>query len=151
MFKTTLIAALLVLAAPHQPAFAQDAATPAATPEASTSVPSPWLAGTLSLGTPLVLGAVSMRAFGLGAPLGFGAGHWYAGDPVRGALVSLGGFGAAYAGYSWGLSSGGGRYPGGGSLTIAVLTAWGVSLAYGLWAGYDAHHTAERLKPSDAE
>lgn len=87
MFRTTLIAAQLVLAAVHQPAFAQVEATPAATPEASATVPTPWLAGALSLGTPLLFSAVSMSAVGLGAPLGFGAGHWYAGDPVRGALV----------------------------------------------------------------
>lgn len=148
MLRSVVIAALLTLA---QPAFAQGDSESVTSLEQPAAMPEPWLAGGLSLATPVLFGAASVRGFGLGAPLGFGVGHWHAGDPTRGALVTLGGFGAALAGYYWGLSSGGGKYSGGGNLTTAVLTAWGFSAAYGLWASYDAYQTAERASQKRME
>lgn len=91
------------------------------------------------------------------SPGGFGAGHFYAGDPLRGALVSLAGplitTGAAVA-------------------TDAVMKqmypcrnaachmfpdlspyayAWLFSgIVYGMWASWDAYNTAERFNASIA-
>lgn len=104
----------------------------------------PWLAAGLSLGSPLFLGTMSYRAFGIGAPAGFGAGQWYAGDPERAAYVSAGGMAAALTAAAWGLYG-----PTEGlrprRLQNAVVNATMVSLAYGLWAGWDAFQTAQRL------
>lgn len=148
MLRSVFLAALLTLA---QPAFAEVDRTPVTSLEQPAAVPEPWLAGGLSLTTPVLFGAASVKGFGFGAPLGFGVGHWYAGDPTRGAPVTLGGFGAALAGYYWGLSSGGGKYSGGGNLTTAVLNAWGFSAAYGLWASYDAYQTAAKASQKRVE
>lgn len=149
MTKQILIAVLLALCV--QPAFAQDeAATPAATPKESVAAPEPWLAATLSIATPLTLRVATLPAFGIGAPLGFGAGHVYAGDPARGAWVSIGGLGAFLAGGAYGLyGPDNSLYP--RRWNQALYWSSVATIIYSLWAGYDAYHTAERAKKPDAE
>lgn len=107
------------------------------------TVKNPWLAAGLSIGSPLFLGTLSSRAFGIGAPVGFGAGQWYAGDSERAAYVSAGGVATALTAAAWGLYG-----PNDDlrprRLQAAVFNAAIAALAYGVWAGWDAFHTAER-------
>jgi hypothetical protein len=113
------------------------------------------LAAGLSGWTPAVLGvptgmASSNLFLALGATAcGFGAGHVYAGELRRGALVSLGGA------LLLGVASGLGHYydsqprdcPMGGCLQPVEKTfafPMAAAIAYSLWASTDARLTAER-------
>lgn len=141
----TRIVLIAVLLGFSQPALAQEEATPAAAPVASVEVPNPWLAGALSLTTPTTLGIATLPALGIAAPFGFGAGHVYAGDPTRGAWVSLGGLGVALAAGAYGIYG-----PNEGyrprRLMMAGTNAAIATMVYSCWAAYDAYHTADRRK-----
>lgn len=109
------------------------------------SLPNPWLAGGLSMASPILLGAVTFPAFGVGSPFGFGAGHIYAGDSGRALWVSLGGLSAVLAAGAYGLY-GPTEELRPRRLQQAVVNASITSMVYSLWAGYDAFQTAERQR-----
>lgn len=117
--------------------------------------PDPAYAATLSLVAPVVFALVTLPVAGpaavIVAPLGAGVGHVYAGDPVRGALFSLGGLVVPALGMGLGLGAGMGVAqvtPANSTLgTVAVygLVGGAVALAgYAAFAARDAHATAER-------
>jgi len=113
--------------------------------------------GTAFMLSAVLPSAVTLVGLPLG-PLGFaaaalttGAGHFYAGDPGRGVLVSLGGLLASGLGMGLGLGVGlnyAQSNPVGSSIGLvawSVLIGGAVStLGYAFFAGADAYHTAER-------
>jgi hypothetical protein len=105
----------------------------------------PWVAAGLTVAGPaaLLLPAVAgMWLPAAASPLALAAGHWYAGDAGRGALVGLGGLGAMGAGAAAGLGLQtllGAPVPGavlaGGGLGLGAYTAWAASDAFRLAGG----------------
>lgn len=133
---TLLTATLLTITA--LPAVAADATEPE-----TIHLKNPWLAAGLSSGVPLALGYASLPVVGAAGPIGFGAGHVYAGDPQRGLWVSIIGVGAM-------LSAGAiARYWPTTELRPRTALAAGVAfmstgLIYSAVSGVDAYLTAER-------
>jgi hypothetical protein len=143
----TLAAVLLATAIAPLPAMAA---------QAEPATPDPVVAASLSAGVPalLTLGAVTITQlpvpiFGFVMPLGYGAGHMYAGDPLRGLLVGAGGYGAALGGGLVGfgvekLVAGSGSPLNG---TTGMVVGAGLALfAYGGWSASDAYHTAAKQR-----
>jgi hypothetical protein len=140
MHKHIIGVALLALTLLPYSAYAADESKP---PEEVT-FKNPWLASGLALPATMLLWTASVPAFGVAAPLGVGAGHFYAGDVTRGAWVSLGGVGAFLAGGAWGLyGPNSDLYP--RRVNNAVFGALTATAAYSLWASWDAYQTAERI------
>jgi hypothetical protein len=118
----------------------------------------PYLAWTLS--TVLPIGTAYLAAWQKQPNVGLvlstaslGAGHIYAGDPLRGGLVTLGG-GAILAGggilIQQAIDSDRGKFSNDGTITTSLLVG-GVVVAYWLWAGHDAFDTAVRHNKSVSE
>jgi hypothetical protein len=114
---------------------------------------------------PLVLGGGSWLALGgqpdmLRFPIvstlsiaGLSAGHLYAGDPGRAALVSLGFPVATAAGLLLGIGFSQLAY-GNNGYGVAFFGGAGAALStvgYGAWAAVDACHTAERKNAEDSQ
>ena len=156
MLKPVLVAALLTLPSLPQPAFAHD--------EAATSelhLKNPWVAA--GLGWAVTAGTLhSEQYFELPplygptatiatlSPMGFGTGHFYAGDPLRGALVSVAGLiitsGLAYSSEAIHRQLYPTHYAGPFGRGTPYLNTWLLTgIAYGAWASWDAYHTAERF------
>lgn len=125
----------------------------AATPT-QRSGPDPQLAANLSLWVPLVGLLTGPGAF-VASPALSSAGHFYAGDPWRGTMITLGGFVVPTAGLLAGFFAGDfmdrtttshGPYYYATMLGISagVLS----SLGYVLFASKDAYGTAERQQPA---
>lgn len=110
---------------------------------ARRTVREPWLAASLTLAAPAALALpvlAGVWAPALAAPLGLAAGHLYAGDPGRAALVGLGGMGVAGAGAAAGYGLAGWAAM---SQPTAMWLGAGLGLgAYSAWAAADAAHTA---------
>lgn len=124
-------------------------APPAQAEPAKPAEANPYVAGTLS--TLLPAGCAYLAVWQKQPYLGLvlcsaslGAGHVYAGEPLRGGLVALGG-GAVLAGGGYLLSqaadSDRGKFSNDGTLTTGLIVA-GAMVAYWLWAGRDAYDTA---------
>lgn len=116
----------------------------------------PGLAAGMSLIPPAVLiGSTFLypHPLSLAAPLGFGAGYAYAGDPWRGAAVAGGGYavGAAAAGLVFAATymTPGPRLPFDGGLWIS-LAATAASAGYGYWVYHDVTETTRRLNEARA-
>lgn len=164
----TLLAAALVLAVPPAPASVWEPSQtepppfhlgyPAPLGPGVVSGPNPALAATLSAVTPLALFSAGVALMkqpapitygGIGvvalSPVGLGMGQCYAGEPLRGALVGLGGpvvaLGLGVLGDQY-LAKPGGMRP---SNEAALMYGLGV-LSYGAWACWDAYQTAERQR-----
>jgi hypothetical protein len=139
LFRSLLLPlALVMLLSP--PAHAQ-----AETPDAGKALqaeapPNPWLAAGLSVGAPFLLGLASANVGGIAAPIGFGAGHFYAGNHERGAWVSLGGAATFLGGAAIALA-----LPSSDARPRLLLQALqGAALGtlfYGFFAGADAFRT----------
>ena len=144
-----LAAAMALVAAP--PALA--AAPEPAPPEPAEATPDPWVAAGLSVGAPVGLLALSMatpyKELMFFAPLTYGAGHLYAGDRLRAASMSLGGYGAAVAGagLAVGVVS---LWPGTAAESLSRVV-WGGALGavgFGPYAAWDAMRAARAAKPA---
>lgn len=155
MVRVTLIAAIVATTAVAPSAAAQGIAGPRGK---QTDYRSPDLAAVLPWGATVGLyyleGSYVLRGIPLGtiaalAPAGFGAGHFYAGDPLRGTWVSLGGpvvtMGSAMAVQF--------VYSKLNPCTPGILcsrdpfffTLLISGIAYGSWASWDAYRTAEEF------
>ena len=103
----------------------------------------PWLAAGLTVAGPVALALPALAgvwAPAFASPLALAAGHLYAGDAGRGALVGLGGVGVMGAGAAcgWGLSAWLGA-----PAQAAMLVGSGLGLgAYTAWAAGDAFQAA---------
>jgi hypothetical protein len=112
-------------------------------PPQEVTMANPWMASGLSLAAPALLGIATFPAFAVGAPLGVGAGHLYSGAHERALYVTLGGAGAFAAGWLWG-------YYGPNPdlrprrLPAAVFSASVTTLAFSLWAAWDAAQVANK-------
>lgn len=123
----------------------------------------PGLALALSAGAPFVLlglgaalqslspGNNSIPSFGfagtiiaVSSPIALGAGQMYAGDPLRGVLVGLGGPLAVILAFL-----GGAAVPveshSGGNYSVIIPSVVGAVVLYEAWALYDAHQTTVRI------
>jgi hypothetical protein len=112
---------------------------------------SPALAAALTVAAPATLMGVGgllggspalAYPFLLTGAFSMGAGHLYAGDPLRGALVSVG-FPLVVTG-AMGLGQAIPGNVGWGGATNTVVGATLAGLAYTVWASHDAYQTAER-------
>lgn len=140
------------------------AASTSAAPMPLAEPPSPWVAVGLSAAAPVTLAATAVLVgpnnpsslpllAGL-MPLGLSAGYLYAGDPMRGLGVTLGGYGAAGVGalVLTGLvlaspASGQGK---GFAMGVAPFVGAGMgALVYSGWALFDVYGTAERRNTNE--
>lgn len=153
-----LAAAAILVAAP--PALAASPSSAAAVPSASAAAPEPepadaapdpLVAAGLTVGAPVGLLALSMatpyKELMFLAPLTYGAGHLYAGDRLRAASMSLGGYGAAVAGagLAVGVVS---LWPGTAAESLSRVL-WGGALGavgFGPYAAWDAMRAAKAAK-----
>lgn len=103
----------------------------------------PWLAAGLTLAGPAALALPALMgvwAPALASPLALAAGHFYAGDAGRGALVGLGGVGVMGAGAAAGFGLGAWL---GMPVQGAMFAGGGLGLgAYSAWAAADAFRAA---------
>ena len=116
----------------------------------------PWLAAGLTVAGPAALALPALAGVWAPvalSPLALAAGHCYAGDVGRGALVGLGGVGVTAAGAAAGFGLGAWL---GAPLQGAMLAGGGLGLgAYSVWAAADAfsaagaHHQVEVVSISD--
>lgn len=153
-YLTGLVAAAVAFALTAAPGRAEE---PAET-WGWTAGRSPWVAAGMSVvPSALLTGfALSEQAIDsprtplvLLVPLGFGLGQAYAGDPWRGALVSLGGMAVEVGSLTLlgaTLGSRGGN--GGGGMGAILLLGLAATAGYGAWAAWDAHQTAESRAPA---
>lgn len=118
--------------------------------------PDPQLAANLSLWFPLGIGGAALAAGPLGIVVGpplSGIGHFYAGDPWRGTMWTLGGAAVPTIGVILGLLVGQNfehNFNNGPYFTTTIgAYAGGIltSLAYIWFASRDAYGTAERQRP----
>lgn len=155
---TTIVAAGIVATAtpawaisvgPSEPGGSPRTAVPERRGLDSTPLIAPWLAAGLAIAPSIAL-TTALSAVPAGSPLQdlnwvvpftFGLGHFYAGDPLRGTLVTLGGPVAMLAGAGLGGALGGLSRTGG--TPWLGMGAWTAATAYGGWAAYDAYLTAQ--------
>lgn len=146
-----LAAALLVLASPVQAAEAEPQAAVKKDPRIAAGLA--WGVTAAAFYSESFLELPQLRFGQLAtiatlAPMGFGAGHLYAGDYTRGALVSLAGplvvtgtamtFQAVHDAHNPVM-------PMGSMDQTPYFRGWLLAvLAYGAWASWDAYQTAER-------
>lgn len=165
LFRPVLVATLLSLTTLSRPAPAMEIAREASEPPGEKS---PIVATLLSAGAPVGLVGLGFalqrpEVFYV-APLGLGAGHFYAGDPGRGALVGLGAPVAVAAGTLPFLLPGlierwseGGSYryslpPSYYTLLFGTMLGATIStLAYTGWAIGDAYNTAAEANQGKAQ
>ena len=165
LFRPILLATLLSVSTLSPPALATEIAQDASEPAGKKS---PIVASLLSAGAPVGLvglGFALQRPEVLYvAPLGLGAGQYYAGDPVRGALVGLGAPVAVAAGTLPFLLPGlierwseGGSYryslpPSYYTLLFGTMLGATIStLAYTGWAIGDAYNTVAEANQSRSQ
>lgn len=117
------------------------------------ALPDPEAAAGLSWMVPLGLAAASFPVGGpvalLVGPMGAGAGHFYAGDPARGTLFTIGGLVVPALGLGLGLGLASANPTGQslGSLAVASLAGGLISaVGYTLFASRDAYDTARRQR-----
>jgi hypothetical protein len=125
-----------------------------------TAPRSPWVAAGMSVvPSALLTGfALSEQAVDsprtplvLLVPLGFGLGQAYAGDPWRGALVSLGGMAVEVGSLTLlGATLGNRGGNGGGGVGAILLLGLAATAGYGAWAAWDAHQTVQNRSSLEA-
>lgn len=120
-------------------------------------VADPGFASTLSLLVPVGFAVATAPIAGplsvIAAPLGAGAGHFYAGDPLRGTLITLGGLVVPSLGIGLGVGAGSlhasldPRNASLGSIaTLGIVGGLISAIGYTVFAARDAQTTAERRK-----
>lgn len=161
-----LVATLVLLSATCSPADATEGEPVPSVETQTHQLKNPWVAASLGwavtgglvaseqfLELPLVRGNPSPFATIVSlSSVGFGAGHFYAGDPLRGTLVSLGGpvavigTGFIFQSISQALTPPCTSITCGGMMDVnPFLTGWLLAtLGYGAWASWDAYQTAIR-------
>lgn len=116
----------------------------------------PWMAVGLGVGSSLGFASLVavpvpwLAPFCMLSPFTVGLGHVYAGDPARGAWVTLGSLGAAIVALGLGGMSYFASSSGPGGVIFAVGSGVAVYAAYETWAGVDAYNTAERVNQEAA-
>ncbi len=159
LFAATLALSLSMPALAAEPrnldALALRSEALAATPTQRTG-PDPRLAANLSLLVPLGIGGAALAAGPLGLMVGpplSGIGHFYAGDPWRGTMWTLGGAALPTVGVILGLLVGQNfehAFNNGPYFTTTIGAYAGgllTSLAYIWFASRDAYDTAARQQP----
>ncbi|MDB5096546.1 MAG: hypothetical protein JWM80_967 [Cyanobacteria bacterium RYN_339] len=115
----------------------------------STPLTNPWVAFGLALAPSMAASALATanpalsQVATIAIPFGFGLGHFYAGDPLRGLLVTAGGPIATIVGAGLGGALNFAA-PGQGSMAWVGMGGMTAATIYGSWAAFDAYETAER-------
>lgn len=85
-----------------------------------------------------------------GAPLGFAAGYFYAGEPLRGSLVGLGGCAIGAAGFTYLVSlSDTQQNLSQGPVVLGLMLA--ATIGYGWWVAQDVYGVAARRRGNERQ